>query len=187
MDDQTTPFLDAAKPILAGDPALSDEHRADLWDTFHNSKNPDDLIAKLQPLAVPDDTKHRLVLAKRKSMPAVPPIDKATEAIKRVAQIDPQTLEVAETHPNVLKTLAGAATAAEKTAAEPTGESKGENKGKTPAGSKKTASLAPDVPATPSGHVLVRASDGGLHHIPTANVTRARQIDPDLQVLHVEP
>ena len=38
----------------------------------------------------------------------------------------------------------------------------------------------------PSGHALVRTSDGILWHLPTVNVPKAKQRDPRLQVLHVE-
>jgi hypothetical protein len=46
--------------------------------------------------------------------------------------------------------------------------------------------LKPDLP-TPPGHALIRTSDNKLHHIPALNVSAARERDPNLQVLHVEP
>ena len=47
------PFVDPAAPILAGDPALSDENRAALWDTFHSTKDHNELIQKLQAITAP--------------------------------------------------------------------------------------------------------------------------------------
>jgi hypothetical protein len=47
--------------------------------------------------------------------------------------------------------------------------------------------MPPDVPPTPSGHMLVQASDGGLHHIPKERIQDAKKIDPNLKILHVEP
>ena len=185
-----TPFVDHAAPILRGDPQLDDEARASLWDVFHNSKDSNELAKHLAPISAPDDTKQSLFTAKQQSDPVASPVDKVSSVLLKMKALDPQALEVAETHPNVFKTLAAAASAPEKGAEGATGANtagKGkrasESKGKTA----KTTTLAPDVPATPSQHALIKASDGGLHHIPTANVTRARQIDPDLQVLHVEP
>jgi CheY-like chemotaxis protein len=46
---------------------------------------------------------------------------------------------------------------------------------------------AADIAVTPPGYMLVQASDGGLHHIPIANIDKARTIDPKLTILHVEP
>jgi hypothetical protein len=42
-------------------------------------------------------------------------------------------------------------------------------------------------PPIPAGHALVRTSDGALHHLPAENIEKARAIDPELQVLHIEP
>ena len=114
-------------------------------------------------------------------MPAVEPLDKATAAITRIGQIDPKILELAEKYPNVAKILAAAASSEPKAA----GAEKGKGKGSDD--TKKAPAIAPDVPATPSGHALVKASDGSLHHIPSENIEKARQIDPALTVLHVEP
>lgn len=191
MTDQ--PFVDHATPILEGDPLLSDELRADLWDTFHNTKSPEELALHLQPLAIPDDTKQRLFDAKKRSIPPIiDPLDKASAAIARLATLPPDVLEAAETHPNVLKTLAGAATQAEKASGEPAGASKGGEKGKTAGGSQKPQPLAQPpradglqhLPPIPDGHHRILASDGGIHDIPAENIEKAREIDPNLHVLN---
>ena len=196
MDDQSaapataSPFLDPAKPILAAHPAITDDQRADLWDIFHQSKDSGELAQHLQPLDIPDDLKHHLFVAKDATAPAsepkVPPVDKVTAAIHRVAQIDPKVLDLAETHPNVLKTLTTAAMQEEKTAGEPQGATKEPRSPKTPSGKTKAPAAVTDIPATPPAHALVRTRDGGLHHLPVENIEAARKIDPQLQVLHVE-
>lgn len=179
MDSQN-PFIDHAVPILAGDPAITDEQRADLHDIFHGSKDPAELAQHLQPLAVPDDTKRKLYEAKKLTIPPM------VEVLNQMAKIDPQALDLAETHPNVLKALTAANTP-EKGASGAAGASTPKSKGNTAGKASSAPTVKPDVPPTPSGHALVKASDGGLHHIPAENVDKAKEIDPELQVLHVEP
>lgn len=185
-----SPFLDPAKPILAAHPDITDEDRAALWDEFHNSKDSAELAQKLQPLAVPDDLKHHLFVAKDATAPPVPakvaPIDKVTDAIKRISQFDPKMIDLAESHPNVLKTLATAAMQEEKEPAGSAGVSKEPKSPKTPTGKTKAPAAATDIAPTPAGHALVRTRDGGIHHLPVENIEAARKIDPALQVLHVE-
>lgn len=188
MSTSPSPFTDPAKSILAGDPALDDAARADLWDTFHDSKDPAELAQKLQPLVVPDDTKRQLYLAKQQLGAVAPPVSKATAAINGLAQIDPRVLDLAESHPNVLKILTAAATTPTKEAGDAAGGTAGTGKGKT----QETAPLVqpprPDglehLPPIPEGHHRVLASDGGLHDIPAANIEKAREIDPRLHVLN---
>jgi hypothetical protein len=187
MSTTPSPFLDPAEPILRGDPALSDEHRKNLWDIFHLSKDPNELAQHLQPLVVPESTKHALFQAKQASVPPVEPLDKAFGAIQKLAQMDPKMADFAEAHPNLLKTLTSAATTEPKAPQGDSAASKSSGKGKTPSKAEKTPSVTPDVPPTPSGHALVYASDGGLHHIPAENIEAARAIDPALKILHVEP
>jgi hypothetical protein len=186
MASPTSPFTDHAAPILAEDPALSNDQRADLHDAFY-SKNPDELIQHLQPLTISDDTKQALHVAKQKSMPPVNPLDKTTDIMTRMSKIDPSVLALAEAHPNVLKAMTSAARTEEKGSGTPAGASKTAPKGKTPKKGNNAAMPTPDMPATPSGHALVQGSDGSLHHIPHANLNKAREIDPQLQILHVEP
>jgi len=181
-----SPFTDPAAPILSGDPVLSDQNRADLWDVFYQSKDASEMAAHLQPLAIPEDTKRKLYLAKQTSTPVVAPLDKATSAIQKLATIDPEVLDLAETHPNVLKTLAAALSTPEGGAAGASGEGSAASKEKGSKTGKRTPTVTPDLPATPPGHALVQASDNGLHHIPIENIDKARAIDPKLQVLHVQ-
>ena len=191
--DNPNQFSDPAEPILRGDPALSDENRAALWDVFHDSKNHNELAQKLQVMTVPDDTKKRLYEAKQKSMPTPAPMDKATEAITRLGSLDPQLLELAESHPQTAKLLVGAATMPEKSAdAESSVES--QTSGKRTAGGKKAQSTPMVQPPRPDGldhmppidpkHFRVLASDGGVHDLPRENIEKARAIDPRLHVLN---
>jgi hypothetical protein len=180
-----TPFDDPAKPILQNDPAVTDDLRAQAWDHFHGSADANDLAGRLQDMAIPDDTKKKLYQAKQAMTPTpvVDPIAKTQEVMKQIAAMDPQVLEAAESHPNVLKTLTAAAGIGAKGAGESAGKPAAAGKAKTPAKTK----IAADYPPTPSGHAFVKASDGGHYHIPVENVEKARAIDPHLQVLHVAP
>jgi hypothetical protein len=191
MASTPSPFMDHAAPVLAGEPTINDDQRADLWDAFH-TKSPEELVQHLQPLAVPDDFKKKLYDAKQQSMPVAGPVDKVTAAMKQLAQLDPNVLATAEAHPNVLKAMTSAATAPEKGAGEAAGASKGSAKGNAPAEGKSPAPLAqsprPDglehLPPIPDGHHRVLASDGGIHDIPAENIEHAREIDPRLHVLN---
>ena len=191
-DEQTPSFTDHAAPILAGEPTITDAQRADLWDIFHNSKDPEELVKHLQPLAVPDDFKRRLWEAKQKGAPKVEPLDKVTDAVTRVAKIDPNVLDLAEAHPNVLKAFTTAATTPEKEATGAQGGSKPAGKGKTQVGGASPAPLAQPprldglehLPPIPDGHHRILASDGGIHDIPAENIEQARAIDPRLHVLN---
>lgn len=191
MSSPTSPFQDHAAPVLAGEPTINDTQREDLWDAF-NTKSADELVQHLQPMAVPDDFKHKLWAAKQQSTPSVAPVDKVTSAMKQLAQIDPQVLATAEAHPNVLKAMTSAATTPEKEAGGDSGASSSKEKGNTASASKKPAPLAQPpradglahLPPIPDGHHRVLASDGGIHDIPAENIDKAREIDPRMHVLN---
>jgi hypothetical protein len=194
MSDGQTPFVDHAAPILAGDPAINDQQRSDLWDAFH-SKDPNELVKHLsgeQYNAVPNEFKQRLFEAKQKAMPAMAPADKVTEAIQRIVKMDPQARELAETHPNLLKTFVGASTDAEKKAQEAAGESKPASKGKEAGKTAKPKALAQPprgdglehYQPIPDGHRRIRSSDGFHYDVPEENLEAARQQDPNLMVLN---
>lgn len=186
------PLTDPAGPILAGDPALNDDQRADLWDIFHTSKDPQQLASHLQLMAVPEDTKQKLFQAKSQSTPVLSPVDKTTQAINKIAEIDPKVLELAESHPKVTAALVSAAQAAEKASGSAQEPRSGKSQGKPQAEGAKRAPLAqsPRVdglehfPPIPDGHYRVLASDGGVHDVPVENIEKAREIDPRLHVLN---
>jgi|SRR5579864_430172 len=186
MSSPTSPFMDHAAPILQGEPSITDQQRSDLWDAFH-SKNSDELVQHLAPLAIPDDLKHKLWQAKQASIPAVEPVDKITAAINKMVALPPEVLDKAEQHPNVLKAITTAATTPEKPAQEAASATSAASKGKTASAASEAPAAPLDVPATPAGHALVHASNGGHYHVPTANLDKARAVDPNLTVLHVEP
>ncbi len=202
MSTPQSPFMDHAGPILQGDPSLSDAAKANIWDVFHQSKNPSELADKLQnmphpdqpgqTLVIPDDTKHKLWTAKQASMPAPPPLDKVSEAIQRMVALPPETLDKAEQHPQVLKAFTTAATTPEKPAAEPASTSSTAPKGS-------TSSAAPKAPKTPPAprpdgqphfpaidptmHRIL-ASNGGVYDVPKDRIDDARKTDPLLHVLN---
>lgn len=155
MSTTPQPFLDHARPILDGDSALSDEHRADLWDIFHSSKSADELAHHLQPLSVSDDTKQALHEAKQKSTPEPAPADHIVDALTRLSNMDPKIVELAESHPNILKAIVGTVAAGHKVAGKASGASKGGDKGKTPSAVGSSSSASPE--AAPAPHVVVVA------------------------------
>lgn len=191
MSTPSSPITDLAAPVLAGEPTINDQQRADLWDAFQ-AKDPDELVAHLQPLVLPDDFKKKLVNAKVQEAAAAPPIDKATVAMNKLAQMDPKVLDLAESHPNVLKVLTAAATVGEKGSDSASTASSSSSKGKTSKAAA-TPALPPQpprvdglehMPPIPTGHRRVLASDGGVHDIPEENLEQARGIDPRLHVLN---
>ena len=194
MDPQNdSPFLDHAQPILAGEPSLTQEQRADLWDTFHNSKDPNELATALSPLAVPDDLKHRLYQAKQSAIPKVEPLDRAVKALQVLGSLPSAIKEEAEKYPKTAQALLSAADKGgenEAQAAQEKGKAAG--KGKEAGKSGKLAPLAqgpradglPHLPPIADGHYRVLASDGGIHDIPAENIEQALSIDPNLHVLN---
>ncbi len=181
-----SPFLDPAQPILAAHPAITDDQRADLWDIFHGSKDPAELATKLQPLGVPDDVKQSLFEAKTQNAPAVEPVAKAISVLKTVAGLDKDVLDTAESHPNITKALLDLVKPEGKGATAAQAGRKEKTEGTQPVETKASAGVQADVPATPSGHGLVRGSNGSLHHIPTKNLGRVKEIDPGASILHIE-
>ena len=102
-------WLDPAEHILRADAGLTDDQRERLWGIFHDSSTPEALAKVLRYHDISNATKHGLFEAKRRTAPVESPTDRTVSALKRVARIDPQMLEVAEKHPTVLKALADAA------------------------------------------------------------------------------
>jgi len=102
-DPNEAPYLDPAEPILAADTTLDDETRANAWDLYHAAATPDELIRNLSPLEIPDTTRQTLLAAKQVTAAAVTPVEKAANALRQMANVDPQTLEVAETFPKLTK------------------------------------------------------------------------------------
>jgi hypothetical protein len=191
MSTPSSPFQDHASPILQGDPSLSDQQRSDLWDAFH-SKNSDELVQHLAPLVIPDETKHKLFVAKQAAAPVAPPVDKVTEAVQKMANLDPKTMDLVEAHPNLLKAFTTAATTEPKPAQEPSGATSAAPK---PATAGKTAKPAaaplapradgqPHFPPIPDGHKRILASDGGVHDLPEERLADAQKIDPNLHILN---
>jgi hypothetical protein len=101
---ESSAFYDHAKAILTPAPIMQDQ-RADAWDHYHLAKTPRELSTRLQGLGLPPDVQQQLLDAKQSSRPEPTPLDRAVEAVKRLASIPQATLDVAERSPNVLKAL----------------------------------------------------------------------------------
>lgn len=153
MDNQN-PFTDHAAPVLSADPTLSDESRASLWDAFHN-KSADELVQHLHEQDISPDTKQSLFEAKKASMPAPTPHDTVVAAIQRMAQLDPKVLDLAESHPTVLKALTSATATPDKGSKKPASARKASPKDKTPSAVESTPAATPDAVTPP--HVIVVA------------------------------
>lgn len=92
-------LIDHALPVLAFEPTIDDDQRADLWDKFHTSADADELAQRL-PMDLQPKLKADLLAAKRESEePAV------IRAIRMMAKMDPQILDAVEKDPRILETL----------------------------------------------------------------------------------
>jgi hypothetical protein len=191
MSTPPSPFQDHASPILSAEPSITDADRASLWDVFHQSKDANELANKLQPLAVPDDLKHKLWTAKQTIAPPVKaaPIDKVTAAVNQMAALPPDVMEKAETHPNLLKAFTTAATTPEPEPPAAAGATSAEGKGKTTPEAEKTP-LAPrgdgqaHFPPIPDGHKRVLHPNGGVYDVPEENLANAQASEPNLHILN---
>lgn len=102
-------FHDHARDILSATP-IDDETKASLWDEYHSARHSADLAARLQAVPIDDVLKQRLIAARKLSDPELKPTEKVADVISRIAQMDRRTLQIAETHPNVMRAFADAAT-----------------------------------------------------------------------------
>lgn len=192
MSTPQSPFMDHASPVLNGDPNLTDEKRASLWDIFHGSKDPNELAQKLQSIDASNETKHSLFMAKQASSPAPAPLDKVTDAVQKMANLDPKMMDLVEAHPNLLKAFTTAATTAEKPAGESASTSSTAPKDKTASTAPKApkAPLAPRAdgqphfPPIPEGHHRILATNGGVYDVPAENIDAVRAKDPNLHILN---
>lgn len=191
MSTPASPFQDHASPILQAEPAITDQQRADLWDTFNQTKSPEELAQRLTPIAVPDDLKHKLWQAKNIATPpkAIEPVDKVSAAVQRMVALPPDVLDKAEQHPNVLKAFTTAATTEPKAPAAPASETSAAGQGRMASAAQKPAlSPRPDgqphFPSIPENHHRVLASNGGVYDIPAENIEAARATDPNLHILN---
>jgi len=106
--DIVRPTDDHAYRILNGipDDVMSTDSKADAWDAFYQSHHSQELAQKLANIDAPEQVKTDLWNAKRQFSDPVPsPLDKVTEAVHRVAALDPNVLESMESKPNILRAL----------------------------------------------------------------------------------
>jgi hypothetical protein len=99
------PYIDPAEPILRQDTSLDDNTRAEAWSAFHQSKNAAELLRHLGVLQIPDSTKRSLIDAKSITDSTPTPVDKAADALRELAEMDPNTLSLAEKHKSIAKAL----------------------------------------------------------------------------------
>lgn len=180
-------FIDHAQPILSATNEINKPTKANLYDVFHTSKDPQELAQHLGPLPISNGLKTQLFEAKQKTVPPPEPLDKATRALSRIAQLDPKILDLAEAHPKVTTALINAATKdnPEATApAAPAAEKEPKEEKKEPLKLSPRADGQPHMPPIPEGHHRVLASDGSVHDVPAENIEQARGIDPGLHVLN---
>jgi hypothetical protein len=104
MKNSDARLHDHAKDILSNAP-LDDSTKADLWDHWHDARDTHELSTRLADMDIPSDVAESLIAAKKLSEPSLTALDRATAAIHRMTQIDPQTLELAEKYPNVFRHL----------------------------------------------------------------------------------
>lgn len=100
---------DHARRILDGslDNGEIDEQTAgDVWEKVHSSKSSAELAQHLMNADIPTSARDELRQAKRLYEPSA--LERAVEAVKSVAQLDPAVLEAAESHGTVLKHIAAA-------------------------------------------------------------------------------
>jgi hypothetical protein len=100
-----SPFADPAEPILRHH-GIDAESTEKIWDGFHDSRTSADLAKKLANYSeVPDAVKHDLFVAKQKTDPAPTwsdRVERAVEAIHKVAAMPSEHVETSEKHPKVL-------------------------------------------------------------------------------------
>ena len=102
------PTSDHAKRILESVPdhVMSMDSKANGWVIFHSSRDSKELAQRLINFDAPEQVKTDLWNAKKQYSDPVPtPMDRATEALHRMASMDPNVLEIAERSPNILKSL----------------------------------------------------------------------------------
>jgi len=106
---ENSPFHDhAARVLNQHGQALDIGTKADLWDLFNETRNHNELAAKLAPLNVPDVVKHHLYLAKAALAPTPTHADKIVEAVNHLGKLastpeGKEMLATAERHPNLLR------------------------------------------------------------------------------------
>jgi hypothetical protein len=101
---KTRPWADPCAEILAlehGD-ELSLAQQEQLYDEFHDAKNPTELAHTLQSHNdISPELKRSLLDAKNMTAPAPDPAAHLHEALRQLRAMDPQVLAAAERHPKV--------------------------------------------------------------------------------------
>jgi len=107
-ETEAPPWVDRAESILRAAPELTDKMRETLWTLFHNAKNPDELARSLSNFVASNETNQKLYAAKMLTH-SPDPIERAEEALRRVASLPQSVREAAEQFPKVTGYLVNAA------------------------------------------------------------------------------
>ena len=99
-------FIDHAFPVLYGEPTFGkdDEKRSQLWDLFHSSRDVNELAQQL-PEGLHPDFVRSFLKAKSKPSVQIDKTDMADKILGTMQKISPEALDIAEAHPNILKSL----------------------------------------------------------------------------------
>lgn len=93
---------DIAEAILRADQGLDDVQRADLHDAYYTARDENELVGRLRDIHAPGDTQYLLTAAWKDSRPTPHP---AQEALTAMSQLDPALLDLAEKHPQTVRSL----------------------------------------------------------------------------------
>ena len=93
--------IDHAHVVLEHAP-LTQDQKADLWDEVYRAPNADALAHSLESFDLPAHLVAALITAKR-LIDSESRADKTKDAAERMAELDPKTLDLLESHPRMLQ------------------------------------------------------------------------------------
>ena len=98
-------LVDHARNILEPLP-MSMGDKANIWDRYHSAQSSKELAANLQSVpSLPDETRQRLIDAKKLSDSELGPLDKVFDVVNRLGKMDRGLLDLAEKYPTVLRAM----------------------------------------------------------------------------------
>jgi hypothetical protein len=185
MSTSPSPFVDHAEPILRNAP-IPDSLKGDLWQAFHESKDPEELVQRLQPLVVPDQVKTDLY-EKKKFLQPSGSVDTAVSALTKMRDLPPEVLDLAEAHPKIASLLVSAASkggekgpekpaASAKPAAGPKPSPAAPGAPADDSASPDLSEMPPDVPPTPSGQMKAEVGKPEQESLPLEKPKPPKQL-----------
>lgn len=99
------PYLDNAKRILGDESSLDKSDRSNLWEIVHSTRDMKELSQRLANTDIPAHVEEALLAAKKLAEPKAPEPEShpVLDALNRLVKIDPKVVEIAESHPTVLR------------------------------------------------------------------------------------